>query len=237
MSDDNSGVYSLWGVILSAVIIFMVAIVVIMIACAFAKNNKSNACTFINDILDKIKGALEFNVVTNAVASTVIAAIGAAAPIIGAELAAKRMVQEGANALKNASSEANAGNLGRAQEEIGRLDQSTSEGLQNVERMANNAENSAETEEALNAARQARAMSQAAAGNAAEAAETLGGGEVTGAVGEMNAAVLEAGSSISASMDVGLSAAAGTAEAAEAAEVAGDSIGEGAELLEDILVL
>ena len=65
MSDDNSGVYSLWGVILSAVIIFMVAIVVIMIACAFAKNNKSNACTFINDILDKIKGALEFNVVTN----------------------------------------------------------------------------------------------------------------------------------------------------------------------------
>ena len=235
MSDDNSGVYSLWGVILSAVIIFMVAIVVIMIACAFAKNNKSNACTFINDILDKIKGALEFNVVTNAVASTVIAAIGAAAPIIGAELAAKRMVQEGANALKNASSEAKAGNLGRAQEEIGRLDQSTSEGLQNVERMANNAENSADAEEALNAARQARAMSQAAAGNAAEAAETLGGGEVTGAVGEMNAAVLEAGSSINASMTVALNAV--PADVAGAAEVAGDSIVEGAELLEDILVL
>jgi hypothetical protein len=235
MSDDNSGVYSLWGVILSAVIIFMVAIVVIMIACAFAKNNKSNACTFINNILDKIKGALEFNVVTNAVASTVIATIGAAAPIIGAKLTAERMVQRGANGLKNASSEAKAGNLGRAQQEIGRLEQSTSDGLANVERMAGNAENSAEAEGALNAAKRARAMSQAAAGNTADAAATLK--EVSGGGEEMNAAVLEAGSSISASIDVGLSAAAGTAEAAEAAEVAGDSIGEGAELLEDILVL
>lgn len=236
MSDDNSGVYSLWGVILSAVIIFMVAIVVIMIACAFAKNNKSNACTFINNILDKIKGALEFNVVTNAVASTVIATIGAAAPIIGAELAAKRMVQGGANGFKNASSEAKAGNLDRAQQEIDRLDRSTSEGLENVERMAGNAENSADVEEALNAAKRARAMAQAAAGNTEGAAETLDG--MTGeGVGELNASVLEAGSSISASMADGLDAAAGTAEAAEAAEVAGDSIVEGAELLEDILVL
>ena len=233
MSKNND--YSLGRAISSALIIFMLAIVVIMIGCAFSRNTPSqnNTCKFFNHILDKAKNFAEFNVVTKGVVQALIGVAGVVAPIWAAQQNSKILLNNVKNNVKTAEDAIKENSPQEVEDALKNADESATE----LQKVAKNAaeEGGTEAAEALKegtrVAAKAKGLVQAMQGNTRRAVNTMkeagvGAQEATNIVNTGKTVF----NNVKAAAEEG-----GTETAEAAAEAAAEALSEGGKVIEGLI--